>query len=79
MWGTGGEPARGTGVLPVAIGPDTGKMPVPHQMPDMSHGDEGTMCDAMPPNSHSVKIGESGLAHWRFWHLTGCENEQEPG
>ena len=38
-WAHVGElvgPARGTGILPVAIGPDTGWKPVPHQMPHIS-------------------------------------------
>jgi hypothetical protein len=36
MWGNWWDPARGTGILPVAIGPDTGWKPVPHPMPHMS-------------------------------------------
>ena len=32
----GRDPSRGTGILPAAIGPDTGWKPVPHQMPYMS-------------------------------------------
>ena len=43
MRGNGWDPAaplmRGTGILPVALGPDTGRKPVAHQMAHMRQGE----------------------------------------
>ena len=64
MTGNWWEPACGTGILPVAIGPETGWKPVPHQMPDMSrfiferwHSITGQCCIGARSTSRSLSIG----------------------
>ncbi len=49
MWGNWWNLARGTGILPVAFGPDMGWKPVLHQMPHMSLDSFTTPRPSEPP------------------------------